>query len=256
MTLKDLLEHAHLDALGLLDERDKAAFEAALATAPAGVRAQVRSEQARWATMETLLPDAEPPAELRERVLDAVHEAILERSGQALALSGVKRVSPWWRVGAISMLAAAAVLGFAFVSVYTSYQSVTRDNGVFGERMLSVIGTGTETRDIFYNPSTVHRVFENVAAGEFNGQAALYSNPDWPSAKIVCSLPAKEGLVYRVVLLDAQGNVADELIEAASGVNTAVNIGRRVAPGSRIAIASVARGSAVRTSDLLLVVTV
>ena len=83
MTLKDLLEHAHLDALGLLDERDKAAFEAALATAPAGVRAQVRSEQARWATMETLLPDAEPPAELRDDlavILDAYRQRCDARS--------------------------------------------------------------------------------------------------------------------------------------------------------------------------------
>src|SRR5438477_9256356 len=114
MTLQELLEHAHLDALGQLDEREQAAFEAAFTVAPPGVKAQVRHEQARWAPMDHLLPQVEPSPELRERVLDAVTAAMIVQGAGELSLPSGRRVAPAWRTASIGLVTAIVVLGAAF----------------------------------------------------------------------------------------------------------------------------------------------
>src|ERR1041384_7158321 len=114
MTLQELLEHAHLDALGQLDEREQAAFEAAFAVAPPAIRAQVRAEQARWAPMEELLPQVEPSPDLRGRGRSAVTG---EGRGE-LTVRPSRRVAPAWRAASIGLMTAMVVLGSAFVYVY------------------------------------------------------------------------------------------------------------------------------------------
>jgi hypothetical protein len=62
MTIQQLLENAHLDALGMLDADEQTQFNKAFASAPPAIRAQIRGEQARVADMGDLLPDVTPVA--------------------------------------------------------------------------------------------------------------------------------------------------------------------------------------------------
>jgi hypothetical protein len=57
MTAYELIEMAVLDALGILDEEERASFERAFAAAAPGLQAQVRAEQARLVDLVDLLPD-------------------------------------------------------------------------------------------------------------------------------------------------------------------------------------------------------
>lgn len=126
MTLHELLEHAVLDAYGLLDEEQRLAFERAFRAAPRSVQLQVRREQERVAGFESSLSSESPAPELKERVIAAVRAEIeAERANSELAalalhggdLSGQveamgrRYVSGWWQTAAIALLAVSTVLG-------------------------------------------------------------------------------------------------------------------------------------------------
>lgn len=125
MNTQDLLESAVLDALGLLDEDERAEFDRAFSAAGPQVQAMVRAEQSRVASDDSLLPDVQPPAELRGRVLAAVRNALVGEaagnrevagrihSGSGVssgAISGRRRVSSTWRTSTLAFAAAVAVL--------------------------------------------------------------------------------------------------------------------------------------------------
>src|SRR6185295_18619069 len=124
MTLYELLESAHLDAMGLLDETEQKAFEDGFRGASPGVQAQIRAEQSRWARTSARMIDEEPPASLKPRVLARVAEAIedeaapvagaIGRGGVILPIQNASRVSPLWRAAAIGF-ATAAVISLATV---------------------------------------------------------------------------------------------------------------------------------------------
>src|SRR4051812_3134371 len=114
MSLQELLEHAHLDALGQLDEREQAAFEAAFMVAPPSVKAQIRREQERWAPMEHLLPQVEPSPELRNRVLAAVTAAMVAQGAGELSIRPSARVASAWRTASLGLMTAVLVMGAAF----------------------------------------------------------------------------------------------------------------------------------------------
>ncbi len=79
----ELAELAILDTYGLLHDADLLRFEQAFMGSPPDVQAEIRRIQAEIATDERLLPTCEPPAELRERVLDRI------RSAMALSTAGM-----------------------------------------------------------------------------------------------------------------------------------------------------------------------
>jgi hypothetical protein len=132
MKLQELLENANLAALGLLDAEEQHAFDKALAAAQPAVRRHVLAEQERWSGGGALLPDVQPPASLRDRVLDAVHANIMDAELESTASSldfaelsagqvgGVRKVAPWWRAGAIALAAACVVLSASFLYVVRS----------------------------------------------------------------------------------------------------------------------------------------
>ena len=47
MTWQEMIENAHLDALGLLDEQDRERFDSAFLKLPADLKTQLRAEQDR-----------------------------------------------------------------------------------------------------------------------------------------------------------------------------------------------------------------
>ena len=88
MNTHELIESTMLHALGLLDDTEREAFEAAFAAAPASVQERVRSEARRMADLGDLLPETEPSDELRSIVLSAVRAAMREEENEARIASG------------------------------------------------------------------------------------------------------------------------------------------------------------------------
>lgn len=188
MSTQELLELAQLDAMGLLDEQDAHEFEVAFASAPAEIQKQIRDEQARMCVLEPVLPEVEPPADLRAKVLASVHTEIVKAITQpeevpasraveqmpvmapAIAAraevrheggrqvagpeTGRRRGVNTWRSAAIAFAAAAIVLGITTVQLQARFDQMSSQRRT-GE-VLGVVGTafsGT-ARDFFFNAST------------------------------------------------------------------------------------------------------
>ncbi|HYE60998.1 MAG TPA: hypothetical protein VD997_03290 [Phycisphaerales bacterium] len=238
MTLQELLEHAHLDALGQLDEKEQAAFEAAFTVAPPAVQAQIRREQARFANMDHLLPQVEPPAYLRERVLNAVSAAMIaEGAGTDLNLAPAKRVHTAWRASAIGLVTAVVVLGVAFVNVYTANQRMTHHfeddaaNSAFLQRF-----ERTYMGDVLYS-ATSQRVLMTAAQG-FSGKAVIWVDEKWNDSKMFCELPGLQGESYRLVVVDDNGAIERTITEiAADGVHKSITL-PKLTSGMRVALVS------------------
>lgn len=270
MTLQELLEHAHLDALGCLDDAEQAAFEAAFKAAPAAVKAQVRAEQARWSNMDSLLPAVEPPAHLRDRVLDAVSRAMLqaETAGAAsgtsvMSLTNAGRVSPMWRAGAIGMATAAVMLGGAFVMVYeTNVETSQRfANGQLMDQMVSTWADSAQMRDALFSPSTNRVIFqaadESQAAGVRGARVALWANSDWSNFKIFHEgLAPLQGKSYRVVRVDASNNIIEQVVEFSGDTLLHSLDIPKLSAGERIALVVAPLGQRAVGSMLLMVATV
>lgn len=254
MSLHGLLENAHLDALGLLDERELAEFNAAFAAAPPQVQAHIRSEQARWANLDFLLPRVEAPESLRARVLAAVGEAMIasEVRGEndTMTLRPSKRVSRLWRTGAVGMLAVCVVLGAAFLNVYEQNQvmSGTMSNADLQKSVLVAVG-GTEMNDTLFSEST-RRIHFKAVDETFTGQVSVLFHPGWDFGHLACQrLPERAGETYQIAVLSGDGKVTSTVGTLDAGKDLKVmELPRSVlATGTRLAIVSVAKGSNITT---------
>src|SRR5262249_14914584 len=133
MKTQELLELAALDALGLLDEAEREAFDRAFRAAPPALQAQIRREQTRIAGDDSLLPKVETPMGLKARVLAAWREAVAAVSNRsrtrrlvgALTLMPNRGVNPWWRAGAIACAAASLVLAVGFFTIKHEFVTYT-----------------------------------------------------------------------------------------------------------------------------------
>ena len=90
MTHEELLEQAALDALGLLDQYESSLFTRSFHRATATVQKQIVEFQAELAADESLLPDEMPPADLRERVLSSVAEAVESQEADFAPLASIR----------------------------------------------------------------------------------------------------------------------------------------------------------------------
>jgi hypothetical protein len=109
MTLKDLLETAQLDALGLLDDDEAAAFDRAFRAAPQAIQARLREAQARVASSDALLADVVAPASLRPKVLGGVYAAMrAEAISQKAGVNAAPVNAPGAVVGTIGAAPSAA----------------------------------------------------------------------------------------------------------------------------------------------------
>lgn len=215
MTIRELLENAHLDALGLLDGEEAAAFERAYAAAPQGIKSQVRAEQARWAGSPSLMVDAEPSPDLRGRVLRAVHAAIVQSesgSGADLELRPSRRVASWWRATSVGLLCTCVLLSAAFLKVMDEYGNLAEQipsNSVMNDWMGAARTGGNVLSDTLFSEQTTRVLFspsEAAMRSGFPGVAAVFVNPGWQ--RFYCeNLPQNEGKVYRLVVLKADRSI-------------------------------------------------
>src|ERR1051325_10791335 len=255
MTLQELLEHAHLDALGQLDEREQAAFEAAFAVAPPAIRAQVRAEQARWAPMEELLPQVEPSPDLRERVLSAVTAAMVAQGAGELTMRPSRRVAPAWRAASIGLMTAMVVLGSAFVYVYqTNVKSdLTKGNDLNMEYLLQAFKGNVKSAVL--SPQTVRTAFVSPT-NDPKCQGSLWTNDAWTQVVAFIDLPrSAESEEYRIVMLDDAGKVL-KLIDTFESNNVLKSREFNNPGHGKLAVVSAVKGSKFTAmKDVLLTVT-
>jgi len=226
MNTKELLELASLDALGLLDEDERVEFEKAFRQAPASIREQIRREQARLACDESLLPQVQLPATLRDKVLRRVREAI-EAVRPSPAATGVlatihshpaswsSRVSPLWRAACIGFATATVVLlsaGFYLQREWNGALAATTD-AAFADLIREQMGS--QFADVLLAPSA-RQVALRPASEQARGQATVLVDPESGAGFLVArDLPAIEGR-YRLVVADEQGKPLQTLADFAS----------------------------------------
>lgn len=227
MTLQELLEHAQLDALGLLDEEDQEPFEAAFRASAPEIQGQIRREQQRLCVVDPLLPDVPLPAGLWPKVQEAVAKARLEslvgeafsheaqeRVARALPMSRSRVVHRAWRAGAIGFATAAVVLGAVLLNLSMTHrqQMANAEQDARAMAIAEAFGRPYLSGQLF-DKSTEKSLFVAVST-ESPNKAAIFSNAGWDKAVLYTqAVSSKPGQSIRVVVLDQQGNVLRELAE-------------------------------------------
>lgn len=243
MTVQELLENAQLDALGLLDEREREDFERAFWAAPPGLQTQIRREQARLCRVETLLPDATPREELRQLVLSSIRSAQLTgapdaapshedqtvaahdaspRYARTLPMARARGVSRLWRAGAIGFATAAVVLGAAFLRVKSEFDKQQASLGSEADwiSLLQQSGRGQFLSDMMVGKNIVRMVM--TAQHDAAGDVSVFTDPGWPSVRLYCKniIPARNCSLH-VVALDASGKIARRIAPLPGGAGLA-----------------------------------
>jgi hypothetical protein len=256
MTLQELLEHAHLDALGQLDEREQAAFEAAFAVAPPSIKAQIRREQERWAPMEHLLPPVEPSPELRERVLDAVTAAMVAQGAGELSIRPSQRVAAAWRTSSIGLITAVLVMGAALVYITGSERESTRHQNEALPIDLAGTSFRSEFRSALMDKDTHVQYFASNDPA-FTGRGSFWTNPDWKQSHLFLELArSNAGEEYRVVTV-VDGEIGDVLERFEStGVLHGGTIDQKLPKGTQIAVIAAVKNELGNLNHVLLTVTI
>ena len=257
MKIQQLLENAHLDALGMLDASEQAEFQHALASAPDAVRRHIREEQARVADISHLLPDVAPSPQLRERVLAAVAaqisaqllaEAAAEQKPDLYEMRRPERVSRRWRAATVAMIGACGVLTIAFVNVLTINSQIKQSMAVLDLPREVTIGLGSEhTVDVLFGDSTRRDRFR--AVGDAGGAVSLLHDSSWDSGLLSYKgLVDRAGSEYRLVVLDAQGRIIERVATLDSSDDKQIRTlrieGRFLMEGTRLAVVSASVGGA------------
>lgn len=86
---EELIELAHADAIGVLDDVDSARFERAFQLATPSVQAEVRALQQRIASSPLFLADEKPAASLRLKTLARVASAIEDQAAAAQPIATI-----------------------------------------------------------------------------------------------------------------------------------------------------------------------
>jgi hypothetical protein len=227
MTVQNLIELSILDAMGLLDEDERLAFESAFRTASPAIQAHVRREQTRLSRIESLLPEVEPPAGLRALVLEAVRAHIAgsatasiddDLPALVLPIGGRRGVSALWRAGALGLAAAVLMLSITTFMVQSEYRSLTERLG--GDQFVAELSRSLGPKfmhEVLFNRDTERVVLTPVASG-FKGEASLFVNPEWKNeAQFFCrAIATPPGQQYKIAILDEGGNIVQVLKEFSS----------------------------------------
>lgn len=253
---RELIELAQLDALGLLDEQERQAFERAFARAPGAIQQLVRDSQLRATELSSLLPDVQPPATLRQRVLDAVAGAIAGESAQPEvtgrlmpAIARASGVAPFWRAAAIGSVAAALLFGVVTVKLYSDIQrvnDVVHANAV-ADRFMAEFGRRFETA--FYSDKTEFVQFSPASNGAA-GMAVMLVDQEGESAQFFAKdLPQVEG-GYTLALIGPDGQVVRTIARIEPASSRIVNqfAGLKIAPGQSVALRTAVAEQTVMTS--------
>jgi hypothetical protein len=248
MLTSELLEHALLDAVGLLEDDERLAFDQAFAAASPAIQAHVRAEQTRFVRSEiALLPQTEPPAALRAAVIEAVRNARLSETaaspaatsgrattartlqntagqgnfgqgnpGQPIRHRRLRAVSVW-RASALAFAAAAVVFGWSTFQMRTEYSRLAeaqRTDADF-EAMAAEFGRQFVV-DALVDSDTQRYTFRNASTSGKAGEAraAVWNNPDWKTARFfaVSLPPSAPGSTYRLAVLDENGTPIQDVL--------------------------------------------
>ena len=227
MNTRELMELSALDALGLLDEQERESFEMAFQAAAPEVQAHVRREQARFAVAEHLLPDVEPPAGLRARVIAKVREAMAmvspDDTGVLASVAGAvpsRNTGPFWRMMAIGSATAAVVLGGLYLSVVNELDtqgSLIQSNAL----ALQIQQLGPRSQEILLSDQLMPVNFAPSApsAAEAEGmRAQLLFDPVTGEALLLCDgLPVADGN-YKLVVRSSDSDEVFEHFSATGGL--------------------------------------
>ena len=242
MNTQQLIESTMLHTLGLLEDHEIVAFEAAFESAPASVQLMVREEALRMSDFGDLMPNNEPDPALRELVISAVRAAMREQendqriaSGSVAAptvatraiagridaqiaaqssrraqpkISTTPRVHRLWRASTIGFAAATIALSIVWTNNNQTYNQMSPD--VFLSQMYNSIGAEFLESTLF--DSSTERVSMVSSNGATASMASVWYNPDWDSARLfVKNMKASQENPYRLVVLDDEGNIVREV---------------------------------------------
>lgn len=217
-TTHEILELARLDALGMLDDEERTLFERAFQDASPALKEQIRREQNRLTDIGDLLPDVDPPQDLRARVIGAVRDAMTAVTGrnadvlariEPLAVNMRRNVSPLWRAACIGFATATVVLlGFAFnqQNTYDDALQALR-NGELAEQIAREIGP--QFVDTLLSPTAERVNFQQVADTTTTGGAVVLIDSESKLAFLVCKNLPKVNGQYALVVTDEQGSVLE-----------------------------------------------
>ena len=234
MNTHELIESTMLHALGLLEDSEREAYEAAFNTAPVSVQQRVRQEARRMADLGDLMPEVEPSADMRQMVLAAVRAAMREEENESriakLAagtspviaridlntpapratsqprLSTSPRVHRVWRVAAVGFAAASIAMGVVMVNINQTLQQA--NNRALVDTLYDQIGAQYLESTIF--DANTQRVALTSTDTQSKAVAAVWYNPDWNSARLfVKNLSSEENKPLRLVILDEDDNIVE-----------------------------------------------
>jgi hypothetical protein len=235
MNTHELIESTMLHALGLLEDSEREAYEAAFNAAPAPVQQRVREEARRMADLGDLMPEVEPSAEMRQMVLAAVRAAMREEENESRIaqqaataspviaridrntpaptratsqprLSTSPRVHRVWRVAAVGFAAASIAMGVVMVNINQTLQQA--QNRALVDTLYDQIGAQYLESTIF--DANTQRVALTSTDTESKAVAAVWYNPDWQSARLfVKNLSSEQNKPLRLVILDDKDNIVE-----------------------------------------------
>jgi hypothetical protein len=228
MTTADMLEFAAADALGLLDDEDRAAFDAAFASAPSAVRELVWAEQARVAEQGLELPEVSLDPAAREKFLARVRQEI-ERSQKSetpsrtvahkqadrqpapaprnLGLRRAKRVNSLWRVATIGASVAAVALAVLQVQLRQDFDALKQRSEIAS--LIDAIGI-EHVGDALFNDDITQRVQFTPVAAVGRAEAMLLRNPDHDRSRLYV-MNLKSRTAYTLVAVDADNNPVETI---------------------------------------------
>jgi len=239
MNTQELIESTMLHTLGLLEDHEIEEYEAAYAAAPESVQLLVREEAIRMSDFGDLMPSNEPDPALRELVVSAVRAAMREQENEVRIagridhntarqtthtteqrterraqpkLSTTPRVHRLWRASTIGFAAATIALSVVW----------TNNNQAYNQSPDALIGQlydniGAEfLESTLFDPTTQHVSMVSMENGS-KAVASVWHNEAWGKARLfVKNMKATEDNPYRLVVLDANGEIVREVKTFAS----------------------------------------
>lgn len=259
LSTTEMLELAGVDALGLLDEEERVAFDRAFDRAPGAVRELVRAEQARVAELGLALPDVVIPEGLRGEVLSRVREEI-ERSKAAspvsaapartashsggarpeprsLGIRRARRVNPAWRIAAIGASVATVVLASLQVRLRQDIQNLSSrmQAGALTEAV------GLDELGILFPGPDAQRVALIPTGDVGHARAHLVFEPDHGWRLMAMNLSSR--VDYSVVAMDESGSIIETIADFQSNdVLTLLDLPISAQRGETIHVAIVRNG--------------
>lgn len=230
MTTHELIELAVLNTLALLEDDEQEQFNRAFAAAPPSVQAHVRREQTRFSDIQALLPQVEPPADLRAKVVQAIRAAMAEAAAQAgldhkINAAGhltklmipSRRVSPLWRASALGFATAAGVMVVAVIQLQISFRNIDlmlrADQQM--QNTINTIGPRHVDDILFDGRSGKHELVDADPTDNsfMHARVAVHFNDEWDNAQFYAvNFEPEDGVDYRLVVLDKNNRPTNESV--------------------------------------------